>query len=280
MKRIAGLAQSLALSLALVVAMPAPVRAQDEQTLADLRQEMAVLFVELQKLKRELSTTGAPNSAFGGASTLERVDLIDQQLAHMTGKIEELENRIDRIVADGTNQLDDLNFRLCELEKDCDINNLPTLAPIGGVAAPVAATAPSTPVTGGQVQMAVGEKLDFEAAKNALDAGDWQMAAKSFEQFAIDYPGGPLTAEAHFLRGQALEKIGETSSAARAYLTAFSGAPDGVRAPEALLHLGLSLVSLGQVNEACVTLGEVGTRFPGSQPAVDASQAMADLGCS
>ena len=29
-----------------------------DETLADIRQEMSVLYVELQKLKRELSTTG------------------------------------------------------------------------------------------------------------------------------------------------------------------------------------------------------------------------------
>ena len=36
-----------------------PAMAQDAETLADVRQELTVLFVEVQKLKRELSTTGA-----------------------------------------------------------------------------------------------------------------------------------------------------------------------------------------------------------------------------
>ena len=35
-----------------------PVAAQDAETLADIRQELTVLYVELQKLKRELSTNG------------------------------------------------------------------------------------------------------------------------------------------------------------------------------------------------------------------------------
>ncbi len=35
--------------------------AQQDQTLADIRQELSVLFVDVQRLKRELSTTGWPS---------------------------------------------------------------------------------------------------------------------------------------------------------------------------------------------------------------------------
>ena len=48
------------------------VMAQDAQTLADIRQEASVLSVEIAKLRREMSTTGAPNTQLSGASTLER----------------------------------------------------------------------------------------------------------------------------------------------------------------------------------------------------------------
>ena len=69
------------------------------------------------------------------------------------------------------------------------------------------------------------------------------------------------------------------AGAARAYLDAFSGAPDGPRAPAALLKLGAALGLLGQAQEACVTLGEVGTRFPTAPEAVEATTAMRSLGC-
>ena len=267
---------ALALSVSLI--LPAPVFAQGQgETLADIRQNMAVLFVELQKLKRELSTTGAPNTSFGGASTLERVDLIEGELARLTSKTEELENRINAIVSDGTNKIDDLNFRVCELEDGCDIANLPAISPIGGQAAPVAAP---VDVPSGGVQLAVGEKTDFDMAKAAYDGADWQGAASALEKFTQDYPGGPLTAEAHFLRGAALEKLGQSSAAARAYLTSFSGAPDGERAPDALLSLGVALSTLGQMNEACVTLSEVEVRFPASTAAQSADAKMTELGCS
>ena len=49
--------------------------------------------------------------------------------------------------------------------------------------------------------------------------------------------------------------------------------------PAALTKLGKSLAALGQQQDACVTLGEVATRFPGAPEVGEAAQAMATLGC-
>ena len=82
------------------------------------------------------------------------------------------------------------------------------------------------------------------------------------------------------MRGESLAKMGLTSSAARAYLESYSGTPDGPTAPVALLKLGLSLDGLGQTSEACITLGEVTTRFPASEASIEAQAARVDMGCS
>lgn len=255
----------------------APVAAQ-EQTLADIRQEMSVLFVEIQKLKRELSTTGTPGISFGG-DTLQRLDLIESELARLTSKTERLEFRINQVVADGTNQIGDLEFRLCELEPNCDIASLGDTPTLGGESAtPVAPVRPA-PANGNETQLAMGEQADFDRAKAALDQGSFRSAADLFEAFTSTYTGGPLTGQAHYYRGQALAGLGETSGAARSYLNSFSGDPQGALAPDALYGLGESLGVLGQANEACVTLAEVGVRFPGSGTADRASVEMQRLGC-
>lgn len=254
---------------ALLLAGPAWTQTRDE-TLADIRQELSVLHVELQRLRRELSTTGAASVATGGATTLERVDTIEGELARLIARTEELEHRIDRIVRDGTNQIGDLAFRLCELESDCDIGAQGPTKPLGGGALPAG---PATAIPGdGGGQLAVGEQADFDAASAALEGGDFATAATLFETFGQTYTGGPLVSQAHYLRGEALAGLGHTTDAARAYLTSFSGDPNGVRAPEALYKLGAALGALGQINEACVTLGEVAVRFPGN-PAVALAEA-------
>ncbi len=272
MRRAGCLAAVTALALAV-----APLRAEaDAQTLADIRQDLTVLYVEIQKLNRELSTTGAASAPVAGASVLERVDLIESALQRLTAQTEELDFRVQSVVQDGTNRIGDLEFRLCELEPGCDIADLGDTPSLGGVetaAAPVQPAAPTGP------QLAVGERADFERARTALDEGRYAEAVELFAGHSATYPGGPLTGEANYLRGEALAALGQTAPAARAYLEAFSQAPSGDHAPDALLKLGQSLAALGQTVDACVTLGEVRVRYPETGAAATAANDLSQLGC-
>lgn len=275
--------RGLILSLSLVlVPIQAPAQA-DDQTLADIRQELSVLFVELQRLKRELSTTGSPSVPIGGGAPLERLDAIEVEMQRLTAKTERLEFRLNSVVKDGTNRVGDLEFRLCELEPKCDVGKLGQTGLLGGgtgASAPAGAITPNAPKPSGGTEMALAEQADFDRAKAALDAGEFTNAATGFQDFLDSYPGGQLTSTAQFYRGQSLEGMGETSAAARAYLESFSGDPNGKMAPNALLRLGVTLADLGQNSEACVTLGEVSTRFPGGDPDTQAQETRRELGCS
>ena len=302
--------RQLALRLALVaplalapLAAPAPLAAQDRQeTLADVRQQLTLLYGEVQGLKRELSTTGAPTQMSGGGSQLERLNAIEAELRRLTGKTEELEHRIDRVVTDGTNRIGDLEFRLVELEGG-DLSQLGETTTLGGGTAPATSgsgaetgapasgtgsgisqsTLPATGDTasgGTDPQLAVSEEADFQSASDLLENGDYSAALSAFETFKASYPGSPLTPEADLGRGRALEGQGDIKSAARAYLDAFSAAPSEDSAPESLYRLGLLLGQLGQQNESCVTLSEVSNRFPGDPWATEAGTARQQQGCS
>lgn len=281
-----GMIRLIAAGLLAAAALAAPAGAQDRaQSLADIRTELATLAGELQALRAELVTGGsAAMQAAGGASALDRMNALEAELTRLTSQTEAVQNKVNRVVADGTNRVGDLEFRLCELEEGCDPANLPITATLGGGAVPATGPAisslPQPGVAGSTAELAVSEQADFDRAKAALDSGDFQGAADKFAAFAQTYLGGPLTGEAQFLRGEALNQLGETSGAARAYLDAFSGAPNGPRAPSALLKLGAALGLLSQTQEACVTLGEVGVRFPTAPEAVEAGTAMRALGCS
>ncbi|KUJ80432.1 tol-pal system protein [Ruegeria marisrubri] len=270
-----------ALVLAAVVATTGLARAQDQQTLADIRQELTVLHVEIQRLKRELSTTGAPSPNLASSSVLERVDAIETELQRLTRQTEQLHQRIERIVADGTNRIGDLEFRLVELEGG-DLAALGETTTLGGdqdesATNTVVVPAPTEPET---EELAVGERADFDEASAALEKGDFQTAAALLANFDTNYPGSPLAPEANLKRGQALEGLGDTREAARAFLASFTGDSEGPVAPQALFKLGEALGRLGQVEQACITLGEVSVRFPNSEAVKDASQEMAALGCS
>jgi tol-pal system protein YbgF len=266
-----------ALMAGLLLAGPAFGQSREE-TLADIRQQLTVLWVEVQNLKRELSTTGAPQTGLQGSSLLDRVNSAESELSRLTAKTEELQNRIDTLVRDGTNRIGDLEFRLCELEAGCDVSKLGDTPTLGGGSLPQGGGAPAGG-GGGGTTLAVGEQADFDRAKAAFDAGDFAGAAGLFQTFTQTYTAGPLNSQAHYWRGEALARQGDTAGAARAFLDSFSGAPSGPVAPQALFRLGQSLGELGQVQEACVTLAEVAARFPGAPSAADAQGARQALGC-
>lgn len=264
-----------------LVALPLAGFAQDRaQTLADIRQELTVLNQSVQGLRAELSTTGGASSGSFGGSILDRVDAIEAALAQVTAKTEDLEFRVNKVVSDGTNRIGDLEFRLTELEGG-DLGAIGTTPTLGGDTggAVVAPAVPSVPSLGDSASLATNEQADFDRAKGVLGQGDFRGAADLFAAFAQTYTGGPLTAQAQFYRGEALSNLGETSEAARAWLEAFSGDMTGPVAPKALLNVGQALATLGQGPEACVTLNEVGVRFPTDPAAIDAANAALGLGC-
>lgn len=259
--------------------VPTSIAAQQEETLADIRQQLSILFVDVQRLKRELSTTLAPRGSENEVSVLARIDAIEAELQRLTGKTEQLEFRIERIVKDGTNRIGDLEFRLVELEGG-DVSQLGETTTLGGdVAGTIDQLDDNGSGDGVPTELAVGEEADFRRAYAALDEGDYFSAADQFKAFNETYPGSPLSAEAYLRQGEALENAGATSDAARAYLESYSGHPNNYTAPEALFRLGSALGKLGQNREACVTLNEVGVRHPGDEFATQARAEMQTLQC-
>lgn len=249
------------------------------ETLADVRAEVAQLGAMISGLQAELTATGSSNPLAGDAATLDRLNAMEAALQRLTATTEQLDFKIKSVVKDGTNRVGDLEFRLCELDEACDIGNLPETSVLGG--GETVAAVPSQPsVATPQVQVAIGEEADFNAAKAALEASDFQTAADRLAQFNTAYPGGPYSIEASLLLGKAQAGLGQMAPAARAYLDAFSQSPDGAFAPEALFNLGTALADLGQTSEACVTLAEVGNRFASSPMAAQAQSARQNLGCS
>ncbi|HBB83851.1 MAG TPA: tol-pal system protein YbgF, partial [Sulfitobacter sp.] len=236
----------------------------------------------------------------GGNSVLERVGTMESELQRLTSKTEEMENRINRVVSDGTNRIGDLEYRLVELEGG-DLGALGETSTLGGGETPAVA-APGTdparevvevaPGSGGadtsggiitpinEAELAVSEKTDFERAQGALASGDFRSAADLFATFNQTYPGSPLAAESELRRGEALTGLGDNREAARAYLAAFSTDPEGPVAPQSLFELGRALGVLEQTQEACVTLSEVAVRFPNAPQVSQAEAQRQTLGCS
>lgn len=279
-----AIAQTKATSQSKTPTQPKKLSKSQIQTLADIQADIVRLKTEVLGLKQELQPTGTSVVQNPASDSMQsRLDAIDASLQQLTNQSELLQNRINRVVADGTNRIGDLEFRLTEAAGG-DVSKLGPTKPLGGQApgvsagAPVATSPSATPASNGP-ELAVGEKGDFDKAKAAFAAGHFRSAADLFATFAQTYTGGPLTGEALYFQGQALAQMGDTANAARAYLNSFSGYPKGQKAPDALTQLGISLGKLGQTQDACVTLGQVSVRYPKSPAVSAAATAMQGLGC-
>jgi len=265
-----------AVALALAVVLPGlPAAAQ---TLGDIRAEVEVLNGQIQELREQLVQSGARPAAPGATvPALQRLDQLEAELRRLTNRVDVLTNDVNRIVEDATNRVGDIEFRLTELEGG-DVSTLGKPEPLGGgVSTPT--TPPPAAAGTGATELAIGEQSGFDAGVKAVQAGDHAKGAELLAAFLATYPGGPLASEAQFWRGEALAGQGAWSEAARSYLDAFSGAPQGPKAPQALYRLAVSLGRLGKTQEACLTLTEVDSRYPGSEVARQVAQERAALRC-
>jgi tol-pal system protein YbgF len=277
-----------------------------QQNVADIRGELGALSRQIQEIRAALVATGpARGLPQDPATALQRVDQLEETLRRLTNRVDVLANDLERAVREASNRVEDIEFRLTELEGG-DPSLLgrgdqlggglsqPTIPPVAAIAPPVAAapTEPAAPAVAAPSgfpasaaapadapQLAVGEKADFEAAREAYEAGRHGEAIRLFEAFLVAYPVGPFSGEAQHLKAEALAAQGDHREAARSYLNTFSGAPDAPTAPKALHGLAVSLAELGQREEACLTLAEVDIRYPGSPVASDVAESRRSIGC-
>ena len=172
-----------------------PTYAQESaETLADIRQDLAYLYVEIQRLKRELSTTEAPRGIVGENTILQRVDAIELELKRLTDSTERLEFRVSKVIEDGTNRVSDLEFRLVELEGG-DISQLSEATTLGSE---ISLLEPDIS-NAEELELVVGEEADFDMARAALDENRFGEAAEMFKRFGKTYPKSPDLNYAHFL---------------------------------------------------------------------------------
>ncbi|GLQ33783.1 tol-pal system protein YbgF [Amylibacter marinus] len=263
--------KAIAISCTMVLASGA--FAQDsKQNLAEIRAELNLLSSQIEGLRIELVETSPAQGIEQFGTPLQRVDLIEAELRGLTNQVEQLQFRVEQIVRDGSNRIGDIEFRLTELEGG-DVTQLGQTAPLGG-------TVPTTtaPANTG-IELTVSERGDFETAKAALDNGEALVAADLFLDFTNTYPGGPLTAQAQYHRGQALVQVEDWKNAGRGFLDSFSAEPTSAVAPDALYWLGVSLGKLGKVDQACQALAEVNSRFGGHVASQSATAEAQTLGC-
>ena len=101
----------------------------------------------------------------------------------------------------------------------------------------------------------------FMNALKLFESGQIKLAEQRFTEFIEDFPTSTKLSSALFWRAEARVKKENWIGAANDYLESFTINPDGVSAAKTLFGLGVSLGAIGEKDQACLTLDEVGSRF-------------------
>jgi tol-pal system protein YbgF len=109
---------------------------------------------------------------------------------------------------------------------------------------------------------------EYDLAYGAVQRRDYDLAVEGFRVFLANHASSRepeaqrLLPEAHYWMGEAQFQLKQYSESAETFLKISTDFPNAVKAPDALLRLGHSLVALGERETACASLGHVLAKYP------------------
>lgn len=235
-----------------------------------LEKRMEQSEVELQRL----------SNAVSGGDFLQRLEQVKSEIARVTGELEQLEFRMRQHEQQSKQKLEDLEYRIIELEGGDPSILFQSDEPVqpqqqGSLTQPEQPSGGTlgtlTTNSAGQTVAAApasAEQAAFDAGVLAAQAGRQSEAKNLLEGFVSRYPDSPLAGEAYHWLGESYLAGGDYQSAASRFLDAATLYPSNAKAPDSLVKLGMTLSLLGQNQVACSTLAEVRQRYPGAAAAV------------
>jgi len=260
------MARSLATGAALMaLALPAAAQQWNRATTPEeMLYRLDQMAAEIAEMRAAIGGGAAAPQA-GAVTAGGEVAALEAEIRRLTAQVELMQKQIGELAGNTRRRLDDAEFRLNELEG----------VPNDGAAAgqPLITTDPGTGTggggeTGASVELAlrpdvsISERNDLDRAVNDVNQGRFDQAEDRLRQFIDRYPRSPLRGEAWHWLGESQFVRGNLAQASRSYLAGFQADPEGARAPESLLKLGITLGRLGLINEACSTLAQVPRRYP------------------
>ena len=108
----------------------------------------------------------------------------------------------------------------------------------------------------------------YERAFTFLRQADYPQAEVAFKSFIDKNPQDKLVDNAKYWYGETLYVRSHFDEAAVAFADAYQQNPRGTKAPDSLLKLGMSLGALNKIQDACVTLNELKTKYPDAVPTI------------
>lgn len=122
---------------------------------------------------------------------------------------------------------------------------------------------------------------DYQAAYRLLQRGDYAAAETALQDFLVAHGDHGLASNALYWLGETYYVRGRYEDAAAAFARGYQRFPEGAKAVDNLLKLGMSLARLDRRDDACVALTRIGNEFPDGPIAIQrrAESEAERLGC-
>ncbi len=155
---------------------------------------------------------------------------------------------------------------LAQLTGDAPATPAPAPAPQAAPApagVSTAATQPSAVPTSETAALPTGSPRDkYMHAFSLLRQGKYDVAASALRQFIDEHGDDKLASNARYWLGETYYVRGAFVEAAETFLEGYQTDPQGPKAPDALLKLGMSLSSLDKKSEACAAFQKLRSDYP------------------
>lgn len=112
--------------------------------------------------------------------------------------------------------------------------------------------------------------------------GNYAGSEENLRAFLQRYGSHPLAPNASYWLAETYFARGQYDTAVQEFSNTYKSYPQGEKAPDSLLKLGLSLAELNELDAACATLSEMLNRFPNAPRSVQllAQDKRAETNCS
>ena len=212
--------------------------------------------------KPRVQDAGAENRA-GLAALYYRIQSLEDEVRSLTGLVEELTWRVDRLAKEQRERYIEIDSRLTDLRAP---PSPVTAEPDGGLA-PVP-TDPTQPATEEDAY-----RVAFELLTNARNQpADEQrtgygLAIERFNALVVDYPGGRYAANALYWVGELQLALEELELSRQAFVQVITLHPEHAKVQDALYKLGVVYHRLGDTPAALAYLDRLIEEFPQSSAA-------------
>ena len=111
-------------------------------------------------------------------------------------------------------------------------------------------------------------KERYQFAFSLLRKAEYVKASAAFQEFIEVHPKSRLIGNAHYWLGKTYFVRKNYRTAAAVFLKAYQTSKKGPKAPDTLLHLGLSLFNLNKKGDACATYDKLADDFPNASTSI------------